>query len=72
MSDKEWSGYGSWSSLGFVTYPPIAMNGWVFQVSSLHGTVTVFAINYFTEETVWVGFKDMDEAKAWIEWTFEE
>lgn len=72
MSEASWQGYGSWSTQGFVSYQPVAMNGWVFQVSSLHVHVMVFAINYYTEETLLVGFEDMEEAKAWIDWTFED
>lgn len=72
MSETSWEGYGSWNTQGFVSYPPVSMNGWVFQVSSLHVAVMVFAINYYTEETLLLGFNNMAEARAWIDWTFEE
>lgn len=68
----KWDGYGKWETEGFMSYNPIAMNGWVFQISTLNSAVMVFAINYYTEETELIGFKDIDSAREWIDWVFDQ
>ena len=43
------------------------MNGWVFKISALNGNPMVFAMNYYTEDTLLMGFKDIPSAHVWIE-----
>jgi|TARA_R110000823_G_scaffold78546_15_gene179064 hypothetical protein len=66
----DWEEYGyHWQNdvEGFVSCNPITMNGWVFKISALNGNPMVFAMNYYTEDTLLMGFKDIPSAHVWIE-----
>lgn len=70
--DDEWEEYSNWETeSSFISCHPITMNGWVFKISALEGRPMVFAINYFSEESRLIGFKDMASARKWIEWVLE-